>query len=57
MVPMVVCVSAIVAAGSSLLAMPHVFPSNVGKLVSANQALDVLSLFLREKFGSCMDKL
>jgi acetyl esterase/lipase len=31
--------------------MPHVFPSNVGKLVAADQSLDLLSLFLREQLG------
>jgi epsilon-lactone hydrolase len=31
--------------------MPHVFPSNVGKLMAADQALDAIAAFLRERLG------
>jgi acetyl esterase/lipase len=31
--------------------MTHVFPSNVGKLIAADQALDTVADFLRERIG------
>jgi len=31
--------------------MPHVFASNLGKLAAADQAVDLLALFLREQLG------